>query len=133
MRPANAAGWRLLVATLALIAFAFQSYVTQTHIHFAHVGSTSAIKLTGRLPSQPIATADKKQIGTPSNKTPSNDDPLKCPLCQAVGYAGHFVTPASAALVLALTPIAILRLAIPIVSPRQSPSHIWRGRGPPNS
>ena len=44
-RPANAAGWRLLVASLALIAFAFQSYVTQTHIHISQPVSVAASKI----------------------------------------------------------------------------------------
>jgi hypothetical protein len=119
------------VASLALIAFTFQSYVTQTHVHFALPGSMRTAEL-----ADSAAQAGKlanNQLDTQKNKTPSNDDPLKCPLCQAVGYAGHFVTPSVAALVLPLTLIAILPLAIPIVSQRGSPSHIWRGRGPPNS
>jgi hypothetical protein len=130
-RPAKAVGWRLLVASLALIAFTFPSYVTQTHIHFAVPSSIGTIKRVGS--TEQAGKVAGGQLGTQKKKTPSNDDPMKCPLCQAVGYAGHFVTPSAAALVLPLTPIAILPLAVSIVSPRESPSHIWQGRGPPSS
>jgi hypothetical protein len=131
--PANSGGWRLFVAGLALIAFAFQSYLTQTHIHLAppvisaeHGGLASVTKA-----AEPMVKFDRHTA--PKRKAPDDEDPAKCPLCQAVGYAGHFVTPSSAALLLPISAISILPLAITIVSPRESPSHIWQGRGPPNS
>lgn len=128
-KPANAAGWRLVVATLALIAFAFQSYVTQTHIHFAPRLSAAAT-FTGALASK--VSGKLAQRDAPKN-APDNDESPKCPLCQAVNYAGHFVTPAQAALLLPAAAISISPLAAVILSPRESPSHIWQGRGPPNS
>ena len=130
-KPANTAGWRLFVASLALIAFAFQSYVTQTHIHFAAISVASAGQPAGEIPHAGKSVGG--QLDAPKNKTPSNDDPLKCPLCQAVGYAGHFVAPSAVAPLLPFAAISILPLAISIASSRGSPSHIWQGRGPPNS
>ena len=130
-KPANGAGWRLLIATLVLIAFTIQSFIAQTHIHVgaaASVGTKfsrvldagwSKVTIAGRIDSQ--------------DKAPANDDPLKCPLCQAVGYAGHFVAPSAAALLLPPNTISILPSAVTAVSPREIFSHSWQGRGPPNS
>ena len=129
-RPANAGGWRLLVASFALIAFAFQSYITQTHIHFAQPLSAAA-KLLNPADSKSVGKS-AAQRSAPQN-APANDEPVKCPLCQAVGYAGHFVTPAQAVLLLPSAAVSFLPLTIAILSSRESPSHIWQGRGPPNS
>lgn len=131
-KPAKAMEWRLFVATLVLMAFAFQSYLTQTHIHvllpaFA-VSKTAAPGHTARTGIEGAAGQHAP------NKAPGNDDPMKCPLCQAVGYAGHFVTPpAAASLLLPTVAISVLLLTVAILSPRQIPSHSWQGRGPPNS
>ncbi|HSC19649.1 MAG TPA: hypothetical protein VLC74_12120 [Rhizomicrobium sp.] len=127
-RPANAAGWRLVVATLSLIAFAVQSYITQTHIHLAPAATKTVIAYG--LNAKTVAAA---QRGTP-DKHPANDEPVKCPLCQAVGYAGHFVTPsATAAMLLPTAAVSILPLLLTAISPHETPSHIWQGRGPPTS
>jgi hypothetical protein len=131
--PVNAAGWRLVVTTLALIAFAFQGYVTQTHIHFLPPISATTLKAAAASDLNPLKTSGVLQRKVPE-KTPSNEDPMKCPLCQAVGYAGHFVTPSSSApVLLPTTAISILPVALAILSPRETPSHIWQGRGPPHS
>ena len=37
-----------------------------------------------------------KPNGPSRNRLPANDDPAKCPLCQAVGHAGQFVWPQAA-------------------------------------
>jgi hypothetical protein len=123
----------LLIAAFTLMAFAFQSYVTQTHIHIAQPQS-AASTATDRGDSNRTHKAYASQRTVPGDQAPSNDDPVKCPLCQAVGYAGHFVTPSAAAtLLLPLSAISILPLTTAAVPPRESPSHIWQGRGPPNS
>jgi len=124
----NAGGWRTLVTVLALIAFAFQSYVTQTHIHLSPAVAKAAI--TGDAHAKILPVAHRSAPA----KEPANDEPMKCPLCQAVGYAGHFVTPAAAAAMLLPTAaVSVLPLLLATVSPNETPSHIWQGRGPPNS
>jgi hypothetical protein len=128
-KSTTAAGWRVFVATLALIAFAFQGYISQTHVH---------VQLAGLAVSNVAAVKHSASDAACSqhapDKTPAREDPMKCPLCQVVGYAGHFVTPSAAAsLLLPRTAISILPLAIALLSPRESPSHIWQGRGPPHS
>jgi hypothetical protein len=121
-----------LVAAFALIAFAFQSYLTQTHIHLLPPLSA---------PSKTAAVSDSgtTKIGGDiqrhaPKKAPADDNPLKCPLCQAVSYAGHFLTPSPAASLLqpALS-FSILPLRVATPSSRESPSHNWQGRGPPHS
>ena len=126
-RPANGAGWRLIVAALSLIAFAVQTYITQTHIHLAPATKTV---IAYSLNAKAVAAAHQ---GTPE-QNPANDEPVKCPLCQAVGYAGHFVTPsAAAAMLLPTAAVSILPLLLAAISPHETPSHIWQGRGPPTS
>jgi hypothetical protein len=128
-KPANVAGWRLFVVAFALIGFGFQSYLTQTHIHFAQPFPAAKSKLA----ASGQVRASGAQQSVPNDKAPADDDPLKCPLCQAVGYAGHFVTPSAAALLLPITTISILPLASAIRSSRETSSHIWQGRAPPRS
>ena len=132
-RPANAGGWRLLVAAFTLVAFAFQSYLTDTHIHIAQPTSFAAIAVKAS-DFGAVHKAAAPLRSAPTDKAPSNDEPVKCPLCQAVGYAGHFIAPSSAAaLLLPTAAISILPLALVLRSPRETPSHIWQGRGPPHS
>lgn len=124
------AGWRTIVAGLALLAFALQSYITQTHIHL-----TPALTASNQIPGDKDSAGKNiasKQVA-PKQKAPANDDPLNCPMCQAMGYAGHFVSPSAAMLLLPGIAISILPLVVPILSPRASPSYNWQGRGPPNS
>lgn len=122
----------MLVSTLALIAFAFQSYITQTHIHLPSVSVTwSKMAAADRNSAKGNVSAQKH---APNNNGPANDEPVKCPLCQAVGYAGHFVTPSAAStLLLPASAISILPLLLALTPPRETPSHGWRGRGPPHS
>ncbi len=116
------------MATFALIAFAFQGFVTQTHIHFAQPLSAGARLMASADVKSPAKDTAKK--GIPKN-APGSDESMKCPLCQAVGYAGHFVSPSQAVLLLPASAVSILPLAILLLSPRESPSYIWQGRGPP--
>jgi hypothetical protein len=116
---------------VALVAFSFQSFVTQTHIHVPTVPVSAGILQT--TDAHGLKAVALKQTPAPKDKAPANDDPLNCPLCQAVGYAGHFLTPSAAALILSTTAVSILPLAATIPSSRETPSHIWQGRAPPRS
>ncbi len=132
-RPASSGGWRLLVAGLALIAFALQSYLTQTHIHLAPPAISAEHSGAGLLANASGPTLKIHQRTAPKGKAPGDDNPAKCPLCQAVGYAGHFVTPVAAAFLLPTAAISMLPLATAILSSRETPSHNWQSRGPPHS
>jgi hypothetical protein len=117
---------------LMLVAFALQSYVTQTHIHFAgHV-------VTGGFTFPDDGSKIGKALGAAQDqgdhdKYPPGDDPANCPICQEMLYAGHYVAPAAIAVLLptlAIRTIARVDAELPVVS---SVSHIWQVRGPPRA
>lgn len=72
-------GWQAIVYLL-LLAFAFQSYLTQTHIH-------------GTAEASPQACVSKCIAHTPLSQSPF-DKATNCPLCQAIVHAGAFFVPA---------------------------------------
>jgi hypothetical protein len=116
------AGWRQALVLVALVAFALQGYVVQTHIHFtpAEIAKLS----TG-------THAVKFGSGEHHDKFPANDDPANCPICQEILHNGQFVTPAAQVLLppaQAVSTIAIVDTALPFVL---AFSHSWRGRAPP--
>jgi hypothetical protein len=115
---------------LMLVAFALQSYVTQTHIHFAGHVVTGGFTFpddnakVGKALSPPQDQSDH-------DKYPPSDDPANCPICQEILYAGHYVAPAALPVLppsLAVSTIAIVTAVIPRIL---APSHNWQGRGPP--
>ena len=117
-RATTLSGWRLVVLYAAMLAFALQSYVFQTHIH-THF---------------PPATASADAHGTSGHhdKYPANDDPANCPLCQEILHSGQFITPAVQFLLppaLAVSTIAVVDQALPHIF---ALSHSWRGRAPPH-
>ena len=115
-RTAALTGWRLVLVYAAILAFAFQSYVIQTHIHFAPT----------------TALASDHQSGH-HDKVPANDDPANCPICQEILHSGQFITPAAQFLLLpafAVSTITIVDRALPHIF---APSHNWRGRAPPQA
>lgn len=114
-RATTLSGWRLAVLYAAMLAFALQSYVFQTHIHF--------------LPQAAVAGTQ----GGHHDKFPANDDPANCPLCQEILHSGHFITPAAQFLLpptVAVSTILLVDKALPHVL---APSHSWRGRAPPHA
>ena len=99
-----------------MLAFALQSYVFQTHIHFA-----------------PQAALTDTTHGGHHDKFPANDDPANCPICQEILHSGQFITPAAQFLLpptLAVSTIAVVDQALPHIL---APSHSWRGRAPPHA
>src|ERR1700744_637602 len=108
--PRQFGGWRRVVVALALLTFALQSYITQTHIHFA---SEQAFGLSGD-DFTPVAKIAPGKTA-PSKKTPPNADPANCPLCQAAAHSGQFVTPSAIGFALPGETIAIVPVAIVIL------------------
>ena len=115
---------RLAVTLIAMIAFAFQSYVTQTHMHGAPRVERSLIGV-----AQSGAAFTKDGTG----KLPPLDDPATCPICQDMLMVGHFISPAAIAALPPALPVSVVAfetgdsIAIPPVS------HDWQGRGPPQA
>ncbi|HEY8950459.1 MAG TPA: DUF2946 family protein [Rhizomicrobium sp.] len=117
---------RLLLTLFCLLAFSFQSYVAQTHIH---VPGTADPGISALVSSRAQVSADAK-TDTGHKQLPA-DDTANCPLCQAVLHAGLFVSPALLVLLLPDTQAAVGPAPI-IASHREgAPSHTWHSRGPP--
>jgi hypothetical protein len=115
----------LFVAT----AFLFQSFVVQTHIHIPP-SSSSADTVDTDSGSAPVKAKPDQRVPAPDH-LPVNDDPAKCPLCQAVGHAGQFVWPAAAVFILPQIPVAIIPVAAALGRTTEPASHNWQGRAPP--
>jgi hypothetical protein len=104
-----------LMACLVLLAFVFQSYALQTHIH---AGATHPA-ISSRVPA--------------SGKGPVSNSPMECPLCQALAHDGIFLEPAA---VLALFFGAGWFVAVPKPHAAHSPGtamHAWQSRAPPRA
>ena len=99
---------------LILAAFTLQSYVAQTHIH----------------DSAPAAIA-KAFTTTSHGKTPVDNSPMDCPLCQAAALAGAFALPATPLLILSAAGIFLAAPDHPAPASYDTVAHIWRSRAPP--
>ena len=127
------AGGRLALVAVMLLAFVFQAYLTQTHIHKGDpfdIGAQSLI----------IHVADSKAAsgqavgnqGTPSRDNfPANDDPANCPICQQIMQAGLFVAPVWLVPLLVSLAVSTVEIATIVAPHYDTVSHSWRGRGPP--
>lgn len=124
--------WRQVFLLFVATAFLVQSYTAQTHIHIlAH--SSGVASLTVSLESAKLPAKAKTERLPTRDHIPANDDPAKCPLCQAVGHAGQFVWPTSAIFILPQLAAAIVPVAAAIVRAAEPVSHNWQGRAPPRT
>jgi hypothetical protein len=106
--------WRL-AAALVFLAFSFQSYVAQTHIHdIAATGFTQSVFHLGQ------------------NKAPTENSPLDCPFCQAATYAGSFFIPDPSLLLLAPHWMELAPLRHPLARNGITANHKWQSRAPPS-
>jgi hypothetical protein len=105
---------------LTLLAFAFQGFVTQTHINAPTIGA-------------PAAADPFDGVKAPAKNAPTKNDEANCPLCQAFASSGHFVTPAVAAILSPTFSVSVIQLAPLGASFVHAVSHAWRGRGPPSA
>jgi hypothetical protein len=117
---------------LMLVAFALQSYVTQTHIHFDGHAVTGGIAFGGE-GSKAAANKISAALHASGNhdKFPPADDPANCPICQEMLYAGHYVMPAAIFVVLPSLPVSTIAVTVETPLRLFAPSHNWRGRAPP--
>jgi hypothetical protein len=106
---------RLAITLFALLAFALQGYVTQTHIHLTRAMSASL------------------SVPAEHEKYPSKDDPSNCPICQEILHAGAFVTPSAVPLVLPSFAVSIIATIVEIPVAARTLSHNWQGRAPPRA
>jgi hypothetical protein len=106
--------WRL-IAALVLLAFSFQSYLAQTHIH------------------ETAATTSAALIHHPGpNKSPVDNSPLDCPFCQAVAHATGFLVPGALLPFLAPGWVKITTLHNLLADKGTATRHSWQSRAPPS-
>jgi hypothetical protein len=126
--PAKLPSWRQAFFLFIGAAFLLQTYVAQTHIH----PLAPPASLTKFVSFDPDTSASKTDQRLPArDRLPANDDPAKCPLCQAVGHAGQFVWPHAAVFILPQLPATIVPAVTAILRIPEPQSHDWQGRAPP--
>jgi hypothetical protein len=123
----------MLGGVVVLIAFLFQSFVTQTHIHFPGVtdrydGINISLAKQDAAKAAPLKVSAHKPA--PNKKSPA-DDSNNCPLCQASALSGQFVSPAAIVFVLPSQPQSIAPAVILLARTSAVVSHNWQGRAPP--
>jgi hypothetical protein len=108
---------RLVFVAAMLLAFFFQSYATQTHIHIEPDGLTLA-KIQG-------GSHDAKKSGAPAQ-----DNPNDCPLCQLL-YGGQYVAPTALIFFLPMVAVSVIEAVQAVLPHYDAASHNWLGRAPP--
>jgi hypothetical protein len=100
-----------------LLAFAFQAYVVQTHIH-------------GQLRS--AAVTAQVQAVSPDRPAPNDPlDPATCKLCQEMVHSGAVLTPAGPGLVLLLDWVTAFFPPAQVPATAIPPETGWQSRAPP--
>jgi hypothetical protein len=109
--------WHLILLT-ALLSFAWQGFLTQTHVHF--VRGVAVEQGSTRGPSTADPTRSPHSL------------PADCPVCSAAAYAGTYLPPAP--IILLAPDHASPQLAATIWSGSdlRHRSHAWRSRAPPH-
>jgi hypothetical protein len=131
-RPAKAAPIslpRAILLAFMLVAFVSQSFATQTHIHGSTPSSAFGIdRILMELSGDDGVFAP---AGPAQKHDPAKSDPAHCVFCQAVSYAGAFVSPAAALLVLAPQNFSVIPSQISVPAWVEIVPHFWHGRAPP--
>jgi hypothetical protein len=98
-----------------LLAFAFQAFAVQTHLH-----------------GQPAGTVQQVQGDTPAKPLPSDPlDPATCKLCQELVHSTAVITPAAPELVLVLAWVAAFLPPAQLPALGLQPETGWQSRAPP--
>jgi hypothetical protein len=113
---------RLFWIVVCLLAFVFQGYVAQTHIHVPLSQDNVVI-------AQKSSLAAKLPTRAP-DQTPQ-EDLSKCPLCQVISAIGAALSSNSIYFVqLEASGIVVALREFPRPE-RIAPAHVWESRGPP--
>ncbi|MEP9357722.1 hypothetical protein [Sphingomonas sp. KR3-1] len=113
------ARWAAVLLT-ALLAFCWQSFVTQTHLHFEPAAYGAAVS------GQASPAAVRSDTGKNSSDTPAT-----CPICQEIAHGGLYLLPTPVALTPPEPAAAWQAVAASLVDAVRKPSHAWRSRAPP--
>ena len=104
-----------VIAALVLLAFSFQSYLAQTHIHETAAATSAA------------------QIYHPGqNKSPVDNSPLDCPFCQALAHATSFLMPGALLLFLAPQWVKTTTSHTLFFDKGTATKYNWQSRAPPS-
>jgi hypothetical protein len=115
-RPLSVA--RRFVVFAALLAFALQSYIAQTHIHDAWQAAGGVARL---------ATPGSAQPG----KSPLDHSRTDCPFCQAVTHLGAALASPAPLLTLPFAWIETTAIVLTARADSVSAAHHWKSRAPP--
>jgi hypothetical protein len=119
----RSAGIRALwaaVLLVTLLAFGWQSFVTQTHRHTGDRGVSLSLAVKA------IGGTQAEKGGQVPADTPDN-----CPICQEVAHGGAYLAPAP---ILFHAPAALaawFALTLLLALALRQQSHAWRSRAPP--
>jgi len=106
---------RRLVMLFALLAFALQAYLVQTHIH-----------------GQPGVLSLKPHVSAPVQPAPFDPlAPANCALCQEILHAGTAITPDNSELALLLNWIAMAPAIALLSAEPFALTTGWHSRAPP--
>jgi hypothetical protein len=110
--PRPSAG-RIALLLAILLAFTWQSFVTQTHVHV-----------------DPIA--HHTQVAHPSKGGRStSSSPETCPICRVIAESGHHLLPTSVVIQVPDVMAVWLLDTLPLVLTICLRSHAWQSRAPP--
>ena len=112
------ASWAAVLFAV-LLAFSWQSFVTQTHAHFD--ADTQIVADSGQASAAVRPDTGKR----------SSDAPADCPICQEIGHDGFYLLPTLAMLEAPRRVPIWQAVTTPFVRAVRKPSHIWRSRAPP--
>lgn len=124
-RPAMGAipvpAWRVTVILVTLLAFWWQSQLTQTHLH-SHSASHSAVAYSAE-PTQ----AKQLAVGLASS-----DSQPDCPICREMAQTGHYLLPLPLAFRASCVAAPWLDAGPVLTSTYSRRSHAWQSRAPPD-
>jgi len=109
-----------LFMLVVVLAFALQSYVTQTHIHGVVPGFGSAANTSATKSHAPA-------------KAPLDNSQGDCPLCQAVIHSGVFLAATTPLLSLPFAWVKTVTLAVSARATYGIAAHDWQSRAPPQT
>jgi hypothetical protein len=107
--------WRA-ISWILLIAFAVQSYATQTHIH-------PTPSVTGRVAIEKAAS---------DGKAPFENGAVSCPFCQVIVHSGVFSSPMPPLLVLPAWAVLVVFVRPARTFSSSATTQGWQSRAPPS-
>jgi hypothetical protein len=118
MRPVSLA--RRSVVFVAVLAFALQSFIAQTHNHDAWRAASGIVRLATPGSAQPA-------------KSPLDHGRTDCPFCQAVIHLGAALTAPAPLLTLPFASVETIAFVFTARADSVSAAHHWKSRAPPRA